>query len=58
MKRIKNINSNHNFIVKEPEKGEPVTPYMNVYKAKIHSGNSLDKLRLGIVVRGDLKIRN
>ena len=28
---------------------------MDVYKAKIQSGGSLDKLKLRIVVRGDLK---
>ena len=35
----------------EPEKGYPVTPYMDVYKAKIQSDGSLDKLKLIIVVR-------
>ena len=34
---------------------EPVTPCMDVYKAKIQSDGSLDKLKLGIVVRGDLQ---
>ena len=37
--------------------GEPVNPCMYVYKAKIHSGESLDKLRLIIVVRVDLHIK-
>ena len=31
-----------------------MTPCMDVYKAKIQSDVSLDKLRLIIVVRGDL----
>ena len=39
----------------EPEKGEPVTPCMDVYKANIQSDGSLDKLKLRIVVRGDLQ---
>ena len=52
---IKNLINNHNFIVHEPEKGEPVTPCMDVNKAKIQSGGSLDNLKLRIVVRGNLK---
>ena len=39
----------------EPEKLDPVTPYMDVYKEKIQSDVSLDKLKLRILVRGDLK---
>ena len=35
--------------------GEPVNPYTDVYKSKIKSDGSLDKLKLIIVVRGDLK---
>ena len=35
--------------------GEPVTPCMHVYKAKIQSDGSLEKLKLIIVVRGDLQ---
>ena len=36
----------------DPEKGYPVTPCMDVYKAKIQSDISLDKFKLRIVVRG------
>ena len=32
-----------------------MTPCMDVYKSKIKSYGSLDKLKLGIVVRGDLQ---
>ena len=39
----------------DPEKGYPVTPCMDFYKAKIQSDGSLDKLKLRIVVRGDLE---
>ena len=39
----------------DPEKSEPVTPFMDVYKAKIQYNGSLDKLKLIIVVRGDLQ---
>ena len=38
-----------------PGKGEPGTPCMDVYKAKIQSDGSLEKLKLRIVVRGDLQ---
>ena len=47
--------NNHNFLVQETEKGEPVTPYMDFYKAKIQSNGSIDKLKLIIVVRGYLQ---
>ena len=47
---IKNIIDNQTFIVQDTEKGEPLTPYMDVYKAKIQSTGSLDKLKLRIVV--------
>ena len=55
LKEIKNLINNQTFIVEYPEKDEPVTPYMDVYKAKIQSDGSLDKLKLIIVVRGDLR---
>ena len=42
-------------MIEDPKDGEPVTPCMDVYKAKIQSDGSLDKLKLRIVVRGDLK---
>ena len=47
--------SNQIFLVQEPDKGGPVTPFMDVYKAKNLSDGSLDKLKLRILVRGDLK---
>ena len=42
-------------MIEDPKDGEPVTPCMDVYKAKIQSYRSLDKLKLRIVVRGDLQ---
>ena len=56
LKEIKNIINNKNFLVQEPEKGEPVTPCMDVYKAKTQSDGSLNSIKLIIVVIGDLKI--
>ena len=42
-------------MIEDPKYGEPVTPCMGVYKAKIQSYGSLDKPKLRIVVRGDLQ---
>ena len=50
-----NLTNYQTFIVEYPKKGETVTPCMDVYKAKIQSDGSLDKLKLIIVVRGDLQ---
>ena len=54
-KEIKYIINNNNFLFQEPDKGKPVTPCMDVYKAKVKSNGSLDKLKLMIVVIGHLK---
>ena len=35
LKEIKNLINNETFIIEDPNKGKPVTPYMDVYKAKI-----------------------
>ena len=58
LKEINNSIKNQAFIVEDPEKDEPVTPYMDVYKANIKSDGSLYKLKLRIMVRGDLQKRN
>ena len=39
----------------ELERKQPVAPCIYVYKANIHSDVSLDKLKLRIMVRGDLQ---
>ena len=54
-KEIENIINNQNFLVQDPGKGQPVTPCMDVHKAKIQSDGSLDNLKLRIVVRGNLQ---
>ena len=54
LKEINNLINNQTFIVEDPEKDDPVTPCMDVYKAKIQYDGSQDKLKLRIVVRGDL----
>ena len=53
LKEVKNLTNNHNILNEDQNEGEPVTPCMYVYKAKIKSDESLDKLKLIIVVRGD-----
>ena len=52
LKNIKILSNNRTFLVHDIEKGEPVTSYRDVYKAKIQSDGSFDKLRLIIVVGG------
>ena len=54
IKEIKNLINNQTFLAEDQNEGKPVTPCMDVYKAKIQSDGSLDKLELRIVVRGDL----
>ena len=55
MQDIKNLTDNQNFLIEDPERDETVTICTDVYKAKIQSDGSLDKLKLRIVVRGDLQ---
>ena len=47
--------NNHTFLFEYPKKYEPVTPCMDVYKAKNQSYGSLNKLKLRILVRGYLQ---
>ena len=54
-KEIKNLINNQTFLIEDPNEGKPVTPCMDVYKSKIQSDGSLDKLKFRIVVRGDLQ---
>ena len=55
LKEIKNLINNQTFLIEDQNEGEPVTPCMDVYKSKIQYYGSLDKLKLRIVVRGDLQ---
>ena len=58
LKEIKNLINNQNFLVEYQKEGEPVTPCMDVYKAKIQSDGIIVKLKLRIVVREDLQNKN
>ena len=55
LKEIENLINNQTFLIEDQNEGEPVTPCMDVYKAKIQYDRSLDKLKLRVVVRGDLQ---
>ena len=55
LEEIKNLINNQTLLIEDQREGEPVTPCMGVYKAKIQYDGSLDKLKLIIVVRGDLQ---
>ena len=55
LKEIKNIINNQTFLIEYQKEGEPVTPCMDVYRAKIQSVEGLDKLKLRIEVRGDFQ---
>ena len=51
LEEINNIINNQTFLIEDQNEGEPVTPCMDVYKSKIQSDGSLDKLKLIILVR-------
>ena len=55
LKETKNIIRNNNLLIEDQIECEPVNPCMDVYKAKIQSDVSINKLKLRIMVRGDLK---
>ena len=55
LKDIKNLINNQTFLIGDKKEGEPLTPCMDFYKARIQSNGSIDKLKLIIVVRGDLQ---
>ena len=50
LREINNIINNQTFLIEDQKEGEPVTPCMDVYTAKIQSDGSIDKLKLIIVV--------
>ena len=55
LKEIQNIINNQTFLIEDQKEGDPVTPCMNFFNAKTQSYGILDKLKLRIVVRGDLQ---
>ena len=55
LKKIRNLINHQTFLIEDQNEGEPITPCMDVYKAKVQSDGSLDKLKLRIGVRGNLQ---
>ena len=55
LKEIRNIINNQTLLIEDQNEGELVTTCMDVYKSKVQSDGSIDKLKLRIVVRGDMK---
>ena len=55
MKDKQNLINNQALLIEYQNERETVTPCMDVYKAKTQSDGSLDKLKLKIVIRGDLQ---
>ena len=55
LKEINNLFNNQTFLIEDQNEVEPVTPCMDVYKVKIQSYGSLDKLKLRILIRGYLQ---
>ena len=55
LKEINNLINNPTLLIEDKNGGEPVTPCMYVYKAKIQYDGSIDKLKLRIVFRGDFQ---
>ena len=45
LKEINNIINNQTFLIEDQAEGEPITTCMDVYKAKIQSDGSLEKLK-------------
>ena len=56
-KHIKKLINNPTFLVEDPGKRDPVTPFMDIYKARIRSDGILYKLSSIIEVRGDLQTK-
>ena len=44
LKDVNNLINNYNFLVQDPDKGDPLTMCMDVYKAEIQYDGSINKL--------------
>jgi hypothetical protein len=57
-KELKTLVDAKTFVVDNLQDGEISTPVMEIFKVKVKSDGSLDKLKTRLVVRGDLQDRN
>ena len=55
LKETNNLINNQISLIEYQNEDEPLTSCMDVYKAKLQSDGSIDKLKLRIVVREDLQ---
>ena len=55
LKELKVLINNQKFLMDDQEKGDTVTPCMEVYKKNIQSDGNIDKLKMRIVSRGYLQ---
>ena len=55
LNEIKNLINNQTFLMDDPRNEYPVTRFIDVNKSNIKSDGSIDKLKLRIGLRGDLK---
>jgi hypothetical protein len=57
-KEIKTLVDSGTFLANTLQPGEISTPVMETFKVKVKSDGSLDKLKMRLVVRGDLQDKN
>jgi hypothetical protein len=57
-KELKTLVDSNTFQEDMLQKGETSTPVMEIFKVKVKSDRSLDKLKTRLVVRGDLQDKN
>jgi hypothetical protein len=57
-KEIKTLVDSNTFQEDTMHPGESSTPAMEIFKVKVKSNGSLDKLKTRLVVRGDLQDKN
>jgi len=55
-KELKSLVDAKTFVTDNPQDGEISTPIMEIFKVKVKSDDSLDKLKTRLVVRGDLQV--
>jgi len=54
-KELKTLVDSNMFVFNDMKEGETSTPTMEIFKVKVKSNGSLDKLKTRLVIRGDLQ---